>query len=89
MKYFDNASTTWVYPECVEIINDILKNCWGNPSNIYDFGLKANEIVEASRKTIADTLKVLPEEIIFVSSASEGNAFRFHSFIILRNKILH
>ena len=75
MKYFDNASTTWVYPECIEIINDILKNCWGNPSNIYDFGLKANEIVEASRKTIADTLKVLPEEIIFVSSASEGNAF--------------
>ena len=75
MIYLDNASTTFVYPEVIEAINDVLTNYWGNPSNLYDFGQKSKKLVEDARKTIAECLNCSPEEIFFTSGSSEGNAW--------------
>ena len=45
MIYLDNASTTYVYPECIYDIQDKLVNYWGNPSNIYTWGNKSQYII--------------------------------------------
>lgn len=74
MVYFDNSSTTYVYPEVIETITDILKNHFGNPSNLYTFGLESKMLIEDARSRIAKCLKVEPEELIFTSCASESNA---------------
>lgn len=75
MIYLDNASTTYVYEDFIDIIKEDLSNKWGNPSNLYSFGQNSRKIIEESRELIADTLKVKPEEIYFTSGASEGNAW--------------
>ena len=73
MIYLDNASTTFVYPEVIEAINDVLTNYWGNPSNLYDFGQKSKKLVEDARKTIAECLNCSPEEIFFTSISIDAS----------------
>lgn len=75
MIYLDNASTTYIYPECIDIIKDILNNNWGNPSNIYSFGQNSSEIICQSREIIAKTINCNPNEVFFTSGSSEGNAW--------------
>ena len=78
MIYLDHASTTYIYPEILERINYILKNMWGNPSNLYTFGRQSKTLVEESREKIANALGVEPCEIFFTSGASEGNTWAIH-----------
>ena len=75
MIYMDHASTTYVYPEVITTIKDILENNWGNPSNLYKFGEKSKEIVDTARRSIARTIGADPSEIFFTSGASEGNVW--------------
>lgn len=75
MIYFDNASTTKIDYDYIEIIEHDLKTFWGNPSNLYKIGKKSKEIIEESRKRIANSLNCEPNEIYFTSGSSEGNAW--------------
>lgn len=75
MIYMDNASTTYVDLACVSIIDKVLLESWGNPSNIYSFGRKAREIVENAKTIIAECINASPDEIFFTSGASEGNSW--------------
>lgn len=74
MIYLDNAATTPIKPEVIDVITDILKNHYGNPSSSYNFGIESKKIIESSRKTIANKLGCEPEEIIFTSGACESNS---------------
>src|SRR5690606_3608428 len=71
--YLDNASTTQLRDEVIEVMTDVLKNTFGNPSSTYAIGRSAKAIIESSRKQIAKLLNVASQEILFVSSATEGN----------------
>ena len=73
MIYLDHNSTTCVYPEAIEIVNECLCNCWGNPASPYSFGVKAKRVVEHSRNQIATLCGALPEQVIFTSGATESN----------------
>ena len=75
MIYLDHASTTYIYPELVDMICSQLHTCWGNPSSLYDFGVKNKEAIEFCRTMIADCVGAAPEEIFFTSGSSEGNAW--------------
>jgi len=74
--YLDYAATT---PLSKNVQNVIIKSLldehgFGNSSsNTHSYGYQANSIIECSRKIIADTLSVLPREIIFTSGATESN----------------
>lgn len=71
--YLDNASTTQLRDEVIEVMTDVLKNSFGNPSSTYSTGRSAKAIIESSRKQIAKLLNAGSQEILFVSSATEGN----------------
>lgn len=71
--YLDNASTTQLRDEVIEVMTDVLKNNFGNPSSTYSTGRSAKAIIESSRKQIAKLLNAGSQEILFVSSATEGN----------------
>lgn len=75
MIYLDNASTTYVYEDFIDIIKEDLKNYWGNASNLYSFGQNSRKIIEDAREMIAQSLGVDTEEIFFTSGASEGNSW--------------
>jgi cysteine desulfurase len=46
---------------------------FGNPASIHSFGREAKRALEQARKTIAETLQVQSDEIIFTGGGTEGN----------------
>lgn len=71
--YFDHAATTPILPEVCELMSQILKETYGNPSSIHEHGRKAKSILESSRKKIADQLKAKSSEIFFTSGGTESD----------------
>ena len=73
MIYFDNSATTPVWPEVLATFDQVTKQIWGNPSSLHKLGELAWNLLEQSRRQIAQLLGVLPSEIIFTSGGSEGD----------------
>ena len=72
--YADYAATTPVSPSALHKMNKFQKGrSFGNPNSIHLYGTKAADAVVQARQTIADCLKVSPDEIIFTSGATEAN----------------
>lgn len=71
--YLDNAATTAVRPEVVEVICDALLNNYGNPSSVYSLGRHGKSALEMARKSIAKNLNVSSQEIIFCSGGTEAD----------------
>lgn len=79
--YFDNSATTKVYEEVIDIMSDIMRNYYGNPSSAHSLGLNAEEKLKESRKIFGDILNCSEGEIIFTSGGSESNNFLIKGFI--------
>lgn len=71
--YLDNASTTCLIPEVIEVMTDVLKNTYGNPSSTHAFGRSAKVLVETARKSIAKQINAQATEIVFTSCGTEGD----------------
>ena len=63
--YFDNAATTPLRKEVVDVMHDVLLNTYGNPSSTHSFGRSAKTQIETARKSIARHFNVKPQEIIY------------------------
>ena len=71
--YFDNAATTPVDPRVAETMMYFMVENFGNASSLHADGNRAREVLDISRKTIADSLGATPDEICFTSSGTESN----------------
>jgi cysteine desulfurase len=71
--YFDNAATTPIAPEVVDIMMDALRKLYGNPSSIHADGRNARAAVEEARKIVAKCLNASIGEIFFTSGGTESN----------------
>lgn len=71
--YLDYAATTPVDSRVLDVMHSILLSEFGNASSMHTYGTKAKEILELSRKKIADCLNASPEEIFFTSGGTESN----------------
>lgn len=76
--YLDNAATTPVLPEVVEVMTDCLKNHFGNPSSSHFYGRQSKALIETSRRTIAKHLNCAPSELIFTSGGTEADNMVFY-----------
>jgi len=79
--YLDNASTTQVRPEVILEMTKVLTDDFGNPSSIHSFGRNAKSVLELSRKSIAKSLNVAAQEIIFTSCGTEANNWILRSAV--------
>ena len=57
--YLDNAATTPVDPQVIEVMQKSMHTNFGNPSSTHQFGRRAKNIVENARKNIADVARSL------------------------------
>lgn len=73
MVYLDHAATTPMRPEVIEEMTQVMKETFGNPSSIHQYGRSGNTRLENARQTIADSLQVKPHEIIFNSGGTESD----------------
>src|SRR6185436_13438921 len=71
--YLDYHATTPVDPRVLEAMLPYFTEVFGNPaSKNHSFGNDAFNAVEQSRRTLADSNKGRPQEIIFTSGATES-----------------
>ncbi len=71
--YLDNAATTPLVEEVIDVMVEVMKTNYGNPSSTHSIGQEAKTILEENRRKIANELHVTPAEIIFTSCGTEAN----------------
>ena len=71
--YADNAATTKISPEVLDVMIPVLSENYGNPSSIYKFGATAKTLVERARMQIASLIGAKNNEIYFTSGGTESN----------------
>ncbi|MQS88332.1 cysteine desulfurase family protein [Companilactobacillus mishanensis] len=73
MIYFDNSATTKIEDSVLKTYNVASQEYFGNPSSLHKLGLKAFELLETSRKKIAELMHFKTHEVFFTSGGTEGN----------------
>ena len=71
--YLDNAATTYVLPQVVDIMTQWLSENYGNPSSIYSLSEKCREGIAKSRQQIAQVIGADSSEIFFTGSGTESD----------------
>ena len=71
--YLDNSATTRPYDEVIELMADIQKRCYGNPSSIHRKSLEAERLLKEARHRIARALGARDDEVLFASGGTEAN----------------
>ena len=73
MVYLDYAAATPVNKEVLETYNKLTKEYYANPNSNHKLGRQSKELIDEYTKSIAKNLGVLPEELIYMSGATEAN----------------
>ena len=71
--YFDNAATTPLDPEVIEVMVNVMKNTYGNPSSVHAIGRQARVIIEEARKKVALFINAAPAELFFTAGGTEAD----------------
>lgn len=85
MAYLDNAATTAMLPEALEVLNRE-SAVVGNASSLHGAGRRARKVVEESRERIAAAVGAKPQEIIFTASGTEANNLAVKGLYWMRQK---
>lgn len=70
--YFDNAATTALDKDVLDVMLPYLTEKFGNPSSIYSYGRETRLAIENARKSVAKILNAHPGEIFFTSGGTES-----------------
>lgn len=72
--YLDNSATTQPCGQCIDKINEMLQNNFGNPSSLHALGLEAHRTVEKAREALANSIGAEDKnQIFFTSGGTEAN----------------
>lgn len=88
--YMDHAATTPMHPEVIDVMTKVMRNSFGNPSSIHQFGRESRKLVDDARKVLADSIGAQIDEIIFTSGGTEAdNAAIISSVQAMKDKGRH
>jgi cysteine desulfurase len=73
--YLDNVASTSILPEVLEEMLPYIKDAYGNPQSLHEWGDAAREALDDARSKVAALIGAQPEEIIFTGSGTEANNF--------------
>lgn len=73
MVYLDYAANTPVDKNVLDLYYETTLKYYGNPNSNHKLGKEANKLILDCTSNIAKNLKVLEEEIIYTSGATESN----------------
>lgn len=73
MIYFDNSATTKIDPSVLATYDQVAQTIWGNPSSLHKMGDRAFQLLESSRKQVANLINAKQDEIFFTSGGTESN----------------
>jgi cysteine desulfurase len=88
--YMDHVATNPLHPEVLDAMLPYLKENFGNPLSLYEYGMKAREAIENARTSTAELINAKAKEIIFTASGAEANNFALKGIAYaLQNKGKH
>ncbi len=73
MVYLDNSATTKPCDTAILRMHKTAETLWANPSALYSFGMRAHDLLDEARQTVAASLSCREDEIIFTGGGSEAN----------------
>lgn len=76
--YMDYSATTPMKPQVLSVMEDTLRNVFGNPSSVYALGQEAKEVVEKGREQVAQLIGAQPREVYFTGSGTEADNWAIH-----------
>ena len=79
IAYFDNSATTKPCPEAVAAINELLTECWGNPSSVHNFGIQAQRRLRQARQEVAEAMGAESDRVFFTSGGTEADNWALFS----------
>ena len=71
--YLDHSATSPVRPEVIELMTEVMRSQWGNPSSLHAWGERSTMAIERERLQVASLLNADPEGIIFTSGGTEAD----------------
>ncbi len=80
MIYLDGAATYPTLDSVKKAMKKVLDADFGNASALHSPGVKAKNLIEDTRESIAKLIGAEPSEIIFTSGGSESNNTVIHTF---------
>ena len=96
LVYLDNAATTPIAQEVIDVMHESMLENFGNPSSTHQFGRQAKNLVETARNNIANLLNASASEIIFTAGGTEADNLIIHNAVnnlgvkrIITSKIEH
>ena len=75
MIYFDNAASTPVHPEIIDIYTKLLSQSYANQGSAHKEGLEVNRLVNKSKQNILELFGLDDQgyQVVFTSGATEAN----------------
>lgn len=80
--YADNAATTPIDADALELMFDLQKNFYANPSAAYKLSRPLKKILRESREKIAACINAAPNEIFFTSCGTESDNWAIKSAVL-------
>ena len=88
--YLDNSATTKVCPEAAAAAMLAMTEVYGNPSSTHTKGREAKQLLDKSRKQVADALGCTVQELVFTSCGSESDNWAIlNGAELMRRKGMH
>lgn len=71
--YLDNNATTAIHPDVLAVLQESLRDVYGNASSIHKEGQRARQTIEEARESVARLIGAEPRDVVFTSGGTESN----------------
>ncbi len=71
--YLDNNATTPIHPDVMPVLEESLREVYGNASSIHKEGQTARRVIEDARESVAALIGATARDIVFTSGGTESN----------------
>lgn len=71
--YLDNNATTAIPPDVMRVVEESLRDVFGNPSSIHKEGQMARRVIEDAREAVGSLIGAPARDVVFTSGGTESN----------------
>lgn len=71
--YLDNNATTPIHPDVLRVLEESLRDVFGNASSIHKEGQRARQVIEDARESVAGLIGAPARDVVFTSGGTESN----------------
>lgn len=81
MIYLDHAATTPMSDEALEVYHSVAKRYFGNADSMHDYGSSAEQILKASRRTLAGLIGASEKDLHFTGGATDSTFLLLYTLL--------